>query len=101
MIFITLQLFEEVGDIREKSEGAGTLDGLRDLALEFEGSTRDAAGKDLALLVEELLEELRVLVIDILDTGLLEAAVFLLANLYGRRVQIADFVVVCHNSFLL
>jgi hypothetical protein len=97
MIFITLQLFEEVSDIREKGEGAGTLHGLGHLALELEGSARDAAGKDLALLVEELLEELRVLVIDILDAGLLEAAVFLLANLYGRRVQITDFVVVCHN----
>jgi hypothetical protein len=97
MIFITLQLFEEVGDIREESDGAGALDGLRYLALELEGSARDAAGKDLALLVEELLEELRVLVIDILDARLLEAAVFLLANLYGRRVQITDFVVVCHN----
>jgi hypothetical protein len=98
MIFITLQLFEEVGDIREKGEGAGALDGLRNLALELEGSTRDAAGKDLTLLIEELLEELGVLVVDILDARLLEAAVFLLANLYGRRVQITDFVVVCHND---
>jgi hypothetical protein len=97
MIFITLQLFEEVSDIREKGDGAGTLDGLRHFALELQGSAGDTAGKDLALLVEELLEELRVLVIDILDAGLLEAAVFLLANLYGRRVQITDFVVVCHN----
>jgi hypothetical protein len=98
MIFITLQLFEEVGDIREKGDGARTLDGLRDLALELQGSTGDAAGKDLALLVEELLQELGVLVIDILDAGFLEAAVFLLANLYGRRVQITDFVVVSHND---
>jgi hypothetical protein len=100
MIFITLQLFKEVSYIREKSEGACTLHGLCHLALELQGSTGDAARQDLTLLVEELLEELRVLVVNILDAGFLEAAVFLLANLYGRRVQVTDFVVynVCHND---
>ena len=59
-----------------------TLYGLSHAALVFEGSSRDAARQDLALLVEEFLEELGVLVIDVFDSALLKAAVFLLLKLY-------------------
>lgn len=58
--------------------------------LEFERSTGDTAGKYLALLVEELLEEFSVLVIDILDTGFFEAAIFFLFDLDGGRIQVSD-----------
>ena len=77
------------------------LDCLGNLPLELEGSTGDAARQNLALLVEEPLEELSILVVNILDTCLLETAVFLLANLYCRRVQITDFIVLCHSLVLL
>ena len=81
----------------------GAFYGLGNLALEFQGSTGDAAGQNLTLLVEELLEEFCVLVINIFDTGFLEAALFFLANINFGRVEVADFSILCHNysSFLL
>ena len=77
------------------------LDCLSDFPLEFEGSSGDAARENLALLVEELLEEFSILVVYILDTGLFETAVFFLSHLYCRRIEIADFVFLCHSLFLL
>ena len=59
-----------------------TLHGLCDLLLELLRGTRQSAGKDLALFVEELLEEFAVLVINVLDAELLEAAVLLLLDVY-------------------
>jgi hypothetical protein len=76
------------------------------LPLELQRSTCDAARENLSLLVEELLEELRVLVVDILDSCLLETAVLLLPYLECRRVKETDAVILildilCHNSILL
>ena len=51
----------------------------------------DAARQDLALLVEELLQELGVLVVDILNATLLETAVLLLLRINRRSGQITDF----------
>ena len=59
---------------------ARTLHGLGDLLLELLRSTRQAARKNLALLVEELLEELAVIIISILEAGLLETAVLFLLD---------------------
>lgn len=50
--------------------------------LEFERSTGDTSGKYLALLVEELLEEFRILVVDILDATSLKATIFLLLYIH-------------------
>jgi hypothetical protein len=68
-----------------------TLDGLSYTALELEAGTGDAAWEDLALLVKETLEELRILVVDILDTALLEAAVLLLLAIYRKGGKVAYF----------
>ena len=67
---------------------ACSLDGLRDFLLELQGSTGNTAGKDLALLVEELLQEFSILVVDIFDACFLEAAVFLLLDLDIDGVQV-------------
>jgi len=89
----------EVSNVWQQSEVAGTLYGLSHTTLELEGSACDAAGQDLALLVKELLEELRILIVDILDAGTLEAAVFLLLGIYGERSKITYFaVVLCHDA---
>ena len=56
---------------------ARTFHGLCDLLLELLRSARQTAGKDLALLVEEFLQELSVLIVHVFDAELLEAAVFL------------------------
>ena len=84
---------------------ARTLHGLCDLLLELLRSTRQAAGKDLALLVEELFEELSVLIVHILDAEFLETAVFLLLDVYRYRVQVTDLrlclVFLCHGLLLL
>ena len=81
-----------------------TLHGLCDLLLELLRSTRQAAGKDLALLVEELLQEFSVLVIHVFDAELLEASVFLFLDVNRYRVEVTDFrlclVLLCHGLLL-
>ena len=57
-----------------------TLDCLSDTALILQRSACDAARQNLALLVEELLQELWILVVDVLDTALLETAILFLLN---------------------
>lgn len=59
-----------------------TLYSLCHTALEFERSAGDAAGKNLALLIEELLEEFRIFVIDLLDSAAFETTVFFLFNVH-------------------
>ena len=83
------------------------LNGLSHAALELERGTGDAAGQDLTLLVEELLQEFGILVVDVLDTATFETAVFLLAGVNRQGSQITDFALVvgpllflCH-CFLL
>lgn len=70
---------------------ACTLYSLSHTALEFQRSACDATGKDLALLIQELLEEFGILVVDILDTASLEATIFFLFNIYRQGGQVADF----------
>ena len=70
---------------------ARTLHGLGDLLLELLRSTRQAARKNLALLVEELLEELAVLIIYVLDAELLETAVLFLLDVYRYGIQVIYF----------
>ncbi len=74
-----------------------TLHGFSDAALEFERSAGDAAGKDLALFVEELLEELGILIVDILDAAAFETAVFFLFGVYRQGSEVTDFAVCCHG----
>ncbi len=77
-----VSLLQQVGYVGQKCQMAGTLHGFGNTALEFQRSTGDAAGKDLALLVEELLKELGILVVDILDAATFETAVFFLLYVY-------------------
>ncbi len=72
-----------------------TLNGLCDLLLELLRSTRQAAGKDLALLVEELLQELAVLIIHVLDAEFLETAVLLLLHVDRYRIEVTDLRCLC------
>ena len=68
-----------------------TLDCLGYTTLELQRGSCDTTGKDLTLLVQKLLEELRILIVDILDAAALETAVLFLLNVYRQRSQIADF----------
>ena len=61
---------------------AGTLYGLGYTTLEFQRSTGDTARQDLALFVEELLEEFGILIVNIFDTTAFETAVFFLLYVY-------------------
>ena len=74
-----------------RSQVAGTLNGLSDTALILEGSACDTAGENLTLLVEELLQEFGILVVNVLDTALLETAVLLLLDVNCGSGQVADF----------
>ena len=80
---------------------ACTLYSLSHTTLELERSSGDATGKELALLVEELLEEFGILVVDILDTASLETAIFLLLYVYRQGCEVTDFRCLCHDLVLL
>ena len=98
-------LFHTIGYEGQDREVAGTFHGLRYLLLELLRSTRQAAGQNLALLVEELLEELAVLVIHVLDAEFLETAVLLFLDVNRNGVEVSDFrlvvVFLCHGLLLL
>lgn len=83
----------------------GTLDGLGHFLLELLRSTGQTAGQNLTLLVQKLLEKFRVLVIHILDTCLLETAIFFLPYIYRNGIEIPYLrllcVRCCHGLFLL
>ena len=79
---------------------AGTLDSLSHFLLVFRGCTRDTAGKDLALFVHKLQEEVGILVIDIFDTALLETAPFFVLGIYRNRGQLFNVVIYCHRFYL-
>ena len=79
---------------------ASALDGLGNFLLVLVGGTGDATGKDLALLVDELQQEVSVLIVDVFDAELLEAAVFLALCLYSYWGQIFDLAFVSHDSLI-
>lgn len=70
-------LFHQIGYEGEKSQVASTLNGLCHATLILQRSTRDATRQNFTLLIEELLEEFRILVVNILDTALFETAILL------------------------
>ena len=84
-------LLQQVSYIRKQRNLACTLNSLSHAALILQRRAGDAAGQDFALLVQELLKELGVLVVDVLDAALLETAVFLPLRVNRRRGQISDF----------
>lgn len=54
----------------------GTFDGLTHFALVFQAGARDTTGQNTALIVEQFQQEIGVFIIDVFNTGFLEAAVF-------------------------
>ena len=81
---------------------AGALNSLCHATLEFQRSAGDAAGKDFALFVEELLEEFGILVVDVLDAATLETAVFFLFYVHAHGREVAYFgLSLCHGLVLL
>jgi hypothetical protein len=68
-----------------------TLHCLSHAALILQRSACDAARENLTLLVEELLEEFRILVVDVFDTALLETALLLLLDVDSVWSQVANF----------
>lgn len=59
----------------------GAFDGHRKAALVLQAGAGDAAWQDFALLIHKLQQEVRIFVVNVLDTGALEAAVFFQAGL--------------------
>lgn len=55
---------------------------LRHFTLELQARARQSSWEDLTLLVHELQQEVAILVIDVLDTALLETAVLLTILLF-------------------
>jgi hypothetical protein len=66
-----------IGYEGKKAKVTTTLDSHGEAALVLEARACDATWQDLALVVQELAEEIGVFVIDILDPIALEAAIFL------------------------
>ena len=77
---------------------AGTLNGLSHATLKLQGSASDTAGEAFSLLVEELLQEFRILVVDVLDTALLETAILFLFDIHSGGSELTDFrLCLCHD----
>jgi len=76
----------------------GALDCLRNFLLVLVGGTGDATGKDFALLVDELQQEVSVLIVDVFDAEFFEAAVFFALCFNSYRGQIFDLAFVSHDS---
>lgn len=72
---------------------AGPFDGLGQFPLVFYGRTGDAAGQNLALLVHKFQQEVRVLVIDVFNAQLFEAAIFFLFDIHRDGGEISDFAI--------
>ena len=90
-------LFHKVGNEGKQGQVAGAFNGLGHATLELQRGTGDTAGKDLSLLVEEFLEEFGILVVDVLDAGAFETAVFFLLDVDRQGGKIADFRLgLCH-----
>jgi hypothetical protein len=70
-------LFQRIGYVGHESQVTGFSHGLSYFALEFQASTRNAARQYTTLLIHKLQKEVRVFVVYVLDTVLLEAAIFL------------------------
>lgn len=73
----------------------GAFDGLGYFALVFQAGAGQSAGQNLALLVEQLQQEVTILVVDVLDTGFLEAVVFFAVLGFRDR-----FVLQAHDYLL-
>ena len=70
---------------------ASTLDSLRQFALVLQRGTGDTTGQNLALLVHETQQEIGILVVDVFDAVLLEAAVlFGVRAINSDRLELAD-----------
>src|SRR5690606_19455983 len=87
MMFCVLgeRLLERIANIWQYRQMTGTLYGLCYLLLKLQAGSRQTAGKYLALLIDKLQQEVRILVVDVFDTILLKAAVLRLdlRTLYG------------------
>ena len=81
-------LLQRVSYVGHQSQVTGFGHGLSYFALEFQAGARDAAGQNAALLVHELEQEVRVLVVHVLDAVLLKAAVLGAVVLLGQRVAV-------------
>jgi hypothetical protein len=93
-----LLLFQQIGYVGQQCEVACTLDCHGEFSLEFERGSCDAPRQDFTLLVEEFFEELGILVIDVLDAVLLEAAILLLLDFHCGGGQKPDFTLLfSHN----
>ena len=78
---------------------AGALDSFGHFLLILVGSTGNATGKDLTLLVDELEQEVCVLIVDIFDAEFFETAIFFALCFDSYWGQIFDFTFVSHFLF--
>ena len=75
-------LTQAVGHVRHQGQMTGPFDGLGHLALVFEGGTGQTTWQQFALLVDELKQKVRILLVNVTDTILAESAVFLAGFLF-------------------
>jgi len=89
-------LLDSIGYEWKKAKVAGTLDGHREAALILQACACDATWQNLALVVQEFPQKLRVFVVDVLDPIALEAAIFFghvgrLDLIHSRRAYASVF----------
>jgi hypothetical protein len=77
---------------------AGTLDSITDLTLVLKGVAGNTARENLALLVHESEEEVRIFIVNVLDAVALKAAVLLFASTNLRIGKELDIVSRSHGG---
>ena len=75
----------------------GLFNGLAYAALVFEAGSGQTAGQNLALFVDQHQQEVGVLVVDVLEALLTEAAIPLTLRVDGDRVQVTDVFIIGHD----
>ncbi len=75
-------------------------DGLSHFALVLKGSACQSTGQNLALLIAEHQQKTSILIVDVLNAFLLEAAVLLLLGVNADGIQVTDVLVSHDDSFL-
>ena len=91
---------ELVSEIGEQSEVAGLFDGLANAALVLEAGSGQAAGQNLALLVDQHQQEIRVLIVNVLEALFTKAAVALAFGVNRDGIQVTDVLVCSHDRMV-
>jgi hypothetical protein len=94
-------LFQQISDEGQHAQVACPLDGGGYAALVLQRIAGDAAGQNLALLVDELQQKIGVFVINVFDSEFAKTAIFLAFLTQIRITEELDIVFCCGHDLLI